>query len=469
MLSQKEYEDIKWKLDNIPSSITGKQRQQLRQTFKKKLKEHKYASTYEPFTPLAYKLFFINRATDEQTLNRLIETVNNHDKFTLDTESTCIPKKPNEPALIQLQILRPNSTSYVIFIEVRHLPASTTNTFKLIQKFFDVLFCSTKKIYIWGCTDELTTFTKFNLFDIDQIYLSNSINLQGEFKRHWQTCHPHTPSPLLNNYLTCECEECINIQPSNPWGLQDSVAFMLNRWLDKRLTISTFAIGLDPKLKRLNGKELEHRQFLMRYAADDCLSMEQIMLNMGLLNEQQHSSYPSTHSSSSSSTNKRTTDESTSTQNNKTNKRKTNEISNEDIKLNKRKKNDELPTEELKLINKPEKKPTLTEEERKKIHNRSCTVKQRKRIFRYEIKFTNIDKRFSIKKIKKILREKNVSFSGVNDPVSKTTNERLLYVGIKDPTKLKEYRRITKNLFTTSHFNRITNEARQARSIYRRQ
>jgi hypothetical protein len=74
-----------------------------------------------------------------------------------------------------------------------------------------------------------------------------------------------------------------------------------------------------------------------------------------------------------------------------------------------------------------------------------------------------------LKKIKKILREKNVSFSGVNDPVSKTTNERLLYVGIKDPTKLKEYRHITKNLFTTSHFNRITNEARQARSIYRRQ
>ena len=60
MLCQEEYDDIKYKLNNIPECITGKHRQNLRQEFKQKLDEHYYATTYPQFTPLPHKIIFIN-------------------------------------------------------------------------------------------------------------------------------------------------------------------------------------------------------------------------------------------------------------------------------------------------------------------------------------------------------------------------------------------------------------------------
>ncbi|CAF5057210.1 unnamed protein product, partial [Rotaria magnacalcarata] len=55
MLSQREYEDLLWKINNIPSTITGKKRQHLRTTFKKKLHEHELATKYPPFEPLKFE------------------------------------------------------------------------------------------------------------------------------------------------------------------------------------------------------------------------------------------------------------------------------------------------------------------------------------------------------------------------------------------------------------------------------
>ncbi|CAF5157909.1 unnamed protein product, partial [Rotaria socialis] len=44
MLSVNEHKKIKWQLDNIPESIKGKPRQNLRTTLKKKLHEHELIS-----------------------------------------------------------------------------------------------------------------------------------------------------------------------------------------------------------------------------------------------------------------------------------------------------------------------------------------------------------------------------------------------------------------------------------------
>ncbi|CAF2168521.1 unnamed protein product [Rotaria magnacalcarata] len=45
----------------------------------------------------------------------------------------------------------------------------------------------------------------------------------------------------------------------------------------------------------------------------------------------------------------------------------------------------------------------LTSAQKKKIHNRSCTIKQRYSYYRHELTFRNIDRRFTIRKIKNIL------------------------------------------------------------------
>ncbi|CAF4375879.1 unnamed protein product, partial [Adineta steineri] len=84
-------------------------------------------------------------------------------------------KKPNKPALIQLQIIQENLFSYIILIEVCHLPHPDEHTFKLIQRLFEYLFES------------------------NQIYLSNNINLQNRFKNYWHEHHPHQSTLLSTN------------------------------------------------------------------------------------------------------------------------------------------------------------------------------------------------------------------------------------------------------------------------------
>ncbi|CAF5224904.1 unnamed protein product, partial [Rotaria magnacalcarata] len=134
MLSVNEHKKIKWQLDNIPESIKGQPRQNLRTTLKKKLHEHELISRFAPFEPYLYQQFFINRNTNAKTLHNIIEAVKNATSFTLDTESVCVYKKTNKPALIQLQIIQENLFSYVILIEVCHLPNPNEQTFKLIQR-----------------------------------------------------------------------------------------------------------------------------------------------------------------------------------------------------------------------------------------------------------------------------------------------------------------------------------------------
>ncbi|CAF4282945.1 unnamed protein product [Rotaria magnacalcarata] len=81
---------------------------------------------------------FINYNTSEQTLQHLIEAVKNSTSFTLDTESVCIPYQPNKPALIQLQVIQENLFSYIIVIEVCHLPHENTEKFELIRELFTI-------------------------------------------------------------------------------------------------------------------------------------------------------------------------------------------------------------------------------------------------------------------------------------------------------------------------------------------
>ncbi len=72
--------------------------------------------------------------------------------------------KYNKPALIQLSLILPTSFSYVIFIEVCHLPSERDNTFALIKLFFNTLFHPDKTIYIWGTIEELIDCIKLHVW-----------------------------------------------------------------------------------------------------------------------------------------------------------------------------------------------------------------------------------------------------------------------------------------------------------------
>ncbi|CAF3015955.1 unnamed protein product [Rotaria sp. Silwood2] len=112
----------------------------------------------------------------------------------------------------------------------------------------------------------------------------------------------------------------------------------------------------------------------------------------------------------------------------------------------------------------PEQNEPLSKEERKKIHNRTCTLKQRRHYYRCEIIRRNIDRRFSICEIKNILRQNNILFYVINISTSSINHNKTLYIGIRDESKLEEYQIKTKTLFTTDHYNQLKYERREARS-----
>ncbi|CAF1350629.1 unnamed protein product [Rotaria sordida] len=114
----------------------------------------------------------------------------------------------------------------------------------------------------------------------------------------------------------------------------------------------------------------------------------------------------------------------------------------------------DLPNEFTNIIIK-KKINELSREERKRIHNRSYTLKQRKKLYQHEIIIHYIDHRFTITNIKMILRQNSVAFSAVNTSISSRTNRRTLYIGTKHKHLLSEYKQQIKYLFTTEHYKQF--------------
>lgn len=460
MLSNDKYQQLLQQINNIPSHITGKQRRTIHNKLRKQIHEHELASRYPPFEALDYKEFFINYKTAPQTLQHLINITSISKFLILDTESVTIYQQPNEPALIQVQMVIPNSPSYIVFIEVHHLPNTNSSSFFLVQEFFTSLFTLNNTIYIWGPRKELESFIKFKLFSLNQLNIANVVDLQNKFKIYWNEYHPHTTLFSGNNEFKCDCETCLGINDNNLWSLQDAIAHQLNRWLDKRQTISAFNIGLDPKLTQADDDKSRDRQLMRRYAAFDCLSVHQLLISMEIHNIQRRSF------NSSSQTIHITTTITTNTTHN--------DIFNIDD-LETISSNEDEPQQPLVRtimtqnnipMNPPQPPIQLTEAERKHIHNRSCTIKQRTRYYKHSIIINNIDRRFTIKQIKNILRSYNISFYAVNFSTSSDTHQRSLHIGIRDPSKLNDYTNEIHHLFTRSHYHQFSKHMRHDRSSY---
>ena len=249
MLSATEYHRAKYDFEHIPSSMTGKRRQNYRSHLRKRIKEHEYASRFPPFNPPVHRLYFINRVTAHDVIQYAIDAANSSTLFTMDSESVNVVNEINRPALLQLQILRSSSSSIVLLVEVNHLPDDDSREFLMIRHLFSVVFHPTKEIYLWGNNEELNGFTTFRLFSIEQVRAMNTTNLQVLFQQYWKQTHAHATT---NDYST---ELILDHDHNHLWSLQDAVASALHEWIDKRETRSGFNIGLDPALFRRNTHE----------------------------------------------------------------------------------------------------------------------------------------------------------------------------------------------------------------------
>ncbi|CAF4427326.1 unnamed protein product, partial [Didymodactylos carnosus] len=147
----------------------------------------------------------------------------------------------------------------------------------LIQELFTIILAADKAIHTWGDIEELNKFVKYQLFTAEQLLQPNTFNVQNDFKKDWRTNHPHRTIISPADEDECICHTYIGKQPNDPWSLQDALEYGCRLWLDKRMTLSPWNIGLDPMLFHLNDKQQEQRQAWILYAIKDCLAVELLM------------------------------------------------------------------------------------------------------------------------------------------------------------------------------------------------
>lgn len=470
MLSPKEHARLIDQLEYISRSSITKDKQTYQREIKKKLKEHEYASRFAPFEPSYSDLIFINRTTSTDTLNRVIDLVNSSSWFTLDTESANVLYQPNIPCLVQLQIIQSEDISIILIFEFSHFPRRNQHQFQLIQNLFNVLLQPTKIIFTWGDLDELEQFTQYGLFTSAQLDLPQQLNVQKRFRTYWSDMYPHQlPSP--NDTPHCSCLDCFGITHNNLIALQDAVAITLHRWIDKRLTRHPFDIGLDPQLRRLNDKELQYRQSMSNYAAYDCDAVKQIIIYTDIINEIQ---LPIESEQLTVSNNE------VSPRNSPMNifvalsgelsierSPPRNEIPEPTIDYELEQISDDDDNMIISSQSTSNRIVTLTEPtehqqttgltlaQRKQIHNRSCTLRQRRRLYEYKITCHDIDSRFAIRKIKQMLDEKNIPWTAVNTVKSQTPGKSTLYIGVESPSIARRHAAFVQTLFDTPNYNRI--------------
>lgn len=464
MLSTEELRRIRRRLENNPTK-------NVKRRLKKQLKEHKYASTYPKFVPLSHRRYFINRKTDEETLVKLTEIIRTSNIFLLDTESVLVHQQPNRPSLIQLQIILHDALPIVLIVEVNHLPSINSYSLQLIKQIFEIILNSNNIIYTWGTIDELNEFIRVDLFDHEQIATADNRNLQETFKQYWQLNHQH------QNTNSCKCEECIGKDPNEKWSLQDAVAYQLNEWLDKRHTCSAFNMGLDLTLDEYTTEEIEIRKILTDYAANDCLSMEKLMINMQenmtpefeqimLKNKTDEIDEIIADNIDLDVMNRPTQVESTPPNSNNQpirHDRLKQRIEREQYENSRSESEQQTQNEQYNL--EQNKNPPLSEiRNKKKYKNRMSTLKQRKRHYKHEIILRGIDHRFSVTMVKETLRQYDVPFNAINISKSSFTGRTSLYIGIRNPSRLREYYLRIRNSFNADNYNQIRNQNRPEKS-----
>ena len=199
--------------------------------------------------------------------------------FTIDTEAV---DRPSNLALIQVQSIPVELPSYVLLIQLHHLPKNDSLLFKKIQSLFKILFDTSKTIYSWGpLGNEIKYATRYSLF-IFPIH-AKAINLQLEFNtwHRWVPPFCEVCKPDNNTYVTvgtsafCKCRRDVSNGPPKLWSLQNAVLYTANCFLDKSQTESDWFAMLDPKNTSLPSLDLDK---MIKYAIYDCLSVTYLRL-----------------------------------------------------------------------------------------------------------------------------------------------------------------------------------------------
>ncbi|CAF1076053.1 unnamed protein product [Didymodactylos carnosus] len=262
VLTKQQFEEAEYRLEN--AKLTKSKRRELR----KQIKSYQYSLKFPAFRSSNFTIEFVNKKTTTGQLENYIAEAKNA-TILIDTESIIRHGQMNEPALIQIQILHKGESSTILIVEIKHLPPTNSNRRTLIQKLFDECL-SNEFIHMWGDPSELLPFVQCGLFTENILNAANILDEQKHFKQFVRDNYIHRGSD-------CFCEQCIHQNPNDPWSLIDAIASATGKWLDKSLTLSPFAIGLDARLYSQTPQQQAYRQQLATYAAYDCLAIQSLL------------------------------------------------------------------------------------------------------------------------------------------------------------------------------------------------
>ena len=221
--------------------------------------------------PSSYRLFHIHRETSMEILNDLIEYAHVTTKFTIDTEGQRQPPpQPSIGALIQIEFVHLNEPSIIILIETLHLPPKNSQLFDKISQLCRIIFSKNHQVYSWGDIDEeLEKFYEYELFNINDVKQVEPINIQKKFKNWFNETHPTSTHRKT--------------KPNDQYSLQTAIYLTFNEWLDKRMTLADWGIGLDIESSTFKNQhhqgiedEIHIRKLMITYATDDCFSVTKL-------------------------------------------------------------------------------------------------------------------------------------------------------------------------------------------------
>jgi hypothetical protein len=257
-------------------------------------KERLYEQTLPPYVPnKSFTLYFINSFTSEKELIYLCNVVKTETQFVLDTE---LDIHGYVPAIIQLLVMSTNSTSsFMLLIETCFLPSPSSKGFHIIKELFRNLFRDGTYLYSWGpLKSELQRFEYYQLFPSS--ILSNLIDVQVLFTKWFNSFLMenisiadaensidnsliiNAPESMFELFLSASEINHIKITSNQLWSLQDSLVYTLHKYLSKRDTCRSWAIGLDTRLSSRNKNySYTYRQRLIKYASNDCLSLMELI------------------------------------------------------------------------------------------------------------------------------------------------------------------------------------------------
>ena len=210
----------------------------------------------QPFKqPEDYQLHFIHEQIDIQIIDYLIDEAKLTNHYSMDMEDDPLT---HEPATLQVEFIRYNSSPIVIVIEANYVPEQSAPLFKTIQHLGQIIFSSNNHIYSWGpAKKEIKKFDNFSLFRNIKI---DEHNIQDEFS------------------------------DGELYGLQKAIQYEFNEYLDKTATLAEWGCGTDLLLgtyvpNDVVGSEQtyilnegkKYRSMLKKYAINDVFAVTKLI------------------------------------------------------------------------------------------------------------------------------------------------------------------------------------------------